>query len=166
MDDNMYLISLLEAVRFVYCNSGNYFSKSSGRERSMVFRIAHRLANVIEGEGIFVDIEATRCNYDTKRIGYKRIIPDLIVHKRFGQNILVAEFKCDKNNWDNDFEKLSNLTQYPRQNENKSRNMPYYKLGIFVYLGDYLKDVHVIIYKNGKNVTDNYVFQNILKEQL
>ena len=147
---SFYLVALVDAIKFVYNNSDGYFKSTSGRERSMVFRIAHRLANQIEGEGVFVDIEPTKCN-DACKVCHceeddeeHRIVPDLIIHHRNRQGYLVAEFKCSPDNWDHDYEKLINLT--------KTNHRPHYELGIFVYLSNHINKVQITVFARGEKL--------------
>jgi hypothetical protein len=72
MADTKYLEALIEAIKFVYERSDGYFKTTEGRERSMVFRIAHHLAHNIENKEVFVDIEPTRCERKTKRDSGRR----------------------------------------------------------------------------------------------
>lgn len=161
-----YLEELMNSVRYVYEKSGDYFTSTKGRERSMVFRIAHRLAPRIEGEGVFVDIEATRCNDDVKRCqNSDSIRPDMIIHERNSTGYIVAEFKCyhDGAAWIHDFSKLEYLTTPKDQRENSNSSTPYYKLGLFIYLTDAEQDIQVRLYENGENVTDRNPYQRILR---
>lgn len=159
MTDTIYLETLIEAIRTTYEESEqsqNYFGITNGRERSMVFRIAHHLAKYIENGNIFVDIEPTRCEGDVKRNeNGPPIRPDLIIHKRIDTGYLAVEFKCAKNYWKNDFKKLEYLTT--------KDSKPHYELGVFVYLTNDLKNVQIRIYENGQIVTDNYPYTQILK---
>ena len=107
---------LRKAIKYVYRNEHEYFRTTDGRERSMVFRIAHRLANQLERERgenkekIFVDIEATRCEQCSKRDSDGNIIiPDLIVHLRDGTSYLVVEFKCGNREEDGDIRQKIDL---------------------------------------------------------
>ena len=155
-----YLEALLDAIKFVYSHSGEYFRSTSGRERSMVFRIAHHLANKIEGEGVFVDLEPTKCNGINKTCQYEdenkehRIIPDLIIHRRIRPGYLVAEFKCSPDNWEHDYDKLEKLTTTLAQRRNDTNatytGTPYYELGVFVYLKNYSKEVKIDVFAHGK----------------
>ena len=73
-----------------------YFTEVEGRERGIVFRIAHILANKIEEKGVYVDCEANRCNGHSKIMPSNNILqkliktefitPDLIIHKRNGKS--------------------------------------------------------------------------------
>lgn len=160
MADKKYLEALIAAIKFVYEYSDGYFKTTEGRERSMVFRIAHHLANQIEGEGIFVDIEPTRCEDDVKRMSAiktnetgNKIVPDLIIHKRKSTGYLVVEFKCyyDIYGRQNDFNKLVYLT--------KKGNRPHYKFGIFVYLTNKFENIEIHIFTDGcenTKLTDLY----------
>ena len=167
MADTKYLEALIEAIKFVYERSDGYFKTTEGRERSMVFRIAHHLANQIEGEGLFVDIEPTRCEDDVKRmlaiktneIGAK-IVPDLIIHKRKSISYLVAEFKCyyDSDDWQKDFDKLVDLT--------KKGNIPHYEFGTFVYLTNKFENIEIHIFKDGcENTKLTKIYQEKFKEK-
>ena len=168
MTDTTYLKALVEAIKFIYNHSGDYFVSTEGRERSMVFRIAHRLANKIEGkyEDTFVDLEPTKCNGICKTCRHEhdgkehRIYPDLIIHQRNITGYMVVEFKCSEQEWEHDENKLKCLTT-PKENNNRST--PFYKLGAFVYLANDLKNVQIRIYENGQIVTDNYPYTQILK---
>lgn len=146
------------AIKKVYDCSDGYFSPTKGRERSMVFRVAHHLANQIEEKlKLFVDIEATRCNGIAKRANVKRIIynetivvPDLIVHERKGKGYLVVEFKCHKDSEEkkHDCNKLKIFTTLVKDKD-LSKCCPTYELGAFVYLGDTLDKVEITLFQNG-----------------
>ena len=164
MAETTYLKALVESIKFIYNHSGDYFVSTEGRERSMVFRIAHRLANKIEGkyEDTFVDLEPTKCNGRCKTCRHEhdgkehRIYPDLIIHQRNITGYMVVEFKCSEQKWEHDENKLKCLTT-PKENNNRST--PFYKLGAFVYLANELQDIEIHIYKNGKkdeNLTKEY----------
>ncbi len=160
MAETTYLKALVESIKFIYNHSGDYFVSTEGRERSMVFRIAHRLANKIEGkyEDTFVDLEPTRCEGDVKRNeNGKPIRPDLVIHKRVDTGYLAVEFKCYKREteWSKDFKKLEYLTS-------KYSN-PHYELGAFVYLTNNINDIQIKIYENGTDVTNNDTYNKILK---
>ncbi len=155
-------ISILEALKHAinktYEESDDYFNPSRGRERSMVFRIAHHLAMEIEERSnLFVDIEATRCNGAVKRLyGTNSIVrPDLIVHERNGKGYLVAEFKCNKNSAEKreDYAKLSLFT-YKNKPKPLANNCPTYEIGIFVYLGCHEKDVRITLFNNGEKIRE------------
>lgn len=87
-------------VQFI--NNDN-FLKETFSERAKCFRIGHYLANTIEkqtlsSDGIVVDCEYNRCEYEPKRLGedYNRelVVPDIIVHKRGEkENYIVIEAK-------------------------------------------------------------------------
>lgn len=152
MDIGNILEYLKTSIRDVYKTEGSYFDSVRGRERSVVFRIAHNLANRIEGkENIYVDIEANRCNGDVKRnTEGNTIFPDLIVHKREGTGYLVAEFKCGNRNASKDFAKLELFTMDKRMYRNLNKFCPTYKLGIFVRLKD--NEVEYTLFENGEKI--------------
>lgn len=157
---SFYLEALVDAIKFVYNNSDGYFKSTSGRERSMVFRIAHRLANQIEGEGVFVDLEPTKCNHACQICQPKEddeghhIIPDLIIHRRIRPGYLVAEFKCSPNKWEHDCDKLKDLTtpHIKRNDIDHPRNTPHYELGVFVYLSNRPKEVQITVFARGEKL--------------
>lgn len=171
MTNRLFLNDLIESIRFVYNNSNEYFASTNGRERSIVFRIAHHLASEIENKkdfkykNTFVDIEPTRCENNVKKMinpktdkKEKPIIPDLVIHKRFDVGYLVVEFKCTKRNWNNDFDKLMCLTTSKELRVSKL-STPYYKLGAFVYLTNKLEDIKIKIFQNGREnekLTEEY----------
>lgn len=154
MEDICIIKELKKAIKDVYKDSEGYFCPTKGRERSMVFRIAHHLANQIETKtDIFVDIEATRCNGRTKRGDCEAIVkPDLIVHKRGGHGLLVAEFKCDRSSAKKNYDcaKLEFFTMDKRQSKYMKLSCPTYDLGAFVYLGNSLSDVEITLFANGR----------------
>ena len=138
---------LKDSIREVYQNENDYFKIVNGQhrhERQIVFRIAHVLANKIEGEKIligekgkiFVDFEPNRCNgrIKEKLAKGKRIIPDLIIHVRDETGYLVAEFKYGYADATNDYEKLHALTRCGDNDEMANENCPNYKLGVFIRL--------------------------------
>lgn len=167
MADTKYLDALLDAIKRTYdesVQSKNYFGITNGRERSMVFRIAHHLARDIENDNVFVDIEPTRCEGKVKRNEEgKPIIPDLIIHKRINTGYVAVEFKCAKNYWKNDFKKLKCITTPKEQRKNSNTSTPYYKLGVFVYLTNNKDDIQIRIYENGEIVTEKSPYHEILK---
>ena len=150
-------VTILEAFKIAiikaYKESEDYFNPTNGRERSMVFRIAHHLARDIEKElDMFVDIEATRCNGRVKRIiGNTIARPDLIVHKREGKGYFVAEFKCNKNSTQKlyDYAKLSAFT-FKDKPKYLANCCPTYEMGAFVYLGNRIDDIRITLFENGE----------------
>ena len=162
------VLSILKTtIEEFYKNEKDYFSFVRGRERSIVFRIAHKLADKIENEIklaennelIFVDIETNRCNGKIKRNSIGDIIrPDLCVHKRNGTGYLVAEFKCCNTSSVNDFTKLELLTLPKEKYTNLNRCCPSYQLGVFVRLKD--NEVQLITFKDGKEVGREVVKYN------
>ncbi len=172
MADTQYLDDLIDAIKFVYERSDGYFKTTEGRERSMVFRIAHRLANQIEGEGLFVDIEPTRCNGIKKTCQHEddnkehHIYPDLIIHKRNAEGCLVAEFKCSTDRWEHDEHKLECLTTPRLQRENRSISTPFYRYGAFVYLTNKFENIEIHIFKDGcENTKLTKIYQEKFKEK-
>ena len=150
MEDITVFGALKDAIRTVYLESGSYFKPTKGRERSIVFRIAHELANRIEDKlNLHVDIEPTRCNGITKR-AEAIIVPDLVVHKRGGKGHLAVEFKCTHNISDkeHDCAKLSLLTLEQKDYALK-KCCPTYNFGAFVYLANTLDKVEITIFVNG-----------------
>lgn len=150
MDIDDILEYLKASIVDVYKSEGDYFNSVKGRERSIVFRIAHILANKIEGkDNIFVDIEANRCNGYVKRNAEEHTIyPDLIVHKRDGKGYLVAEFKCGNYSSRKDFAKLELLTMDKKEHQYLKRDVPTYQLGVFVRLKN--DEVEYTFFRNGK----------------
>ena len=167
MADTKYLEALIDAIKFVYERSDGYFKTTEGRERSMVFRIAHHLAHNIENKEVFVDIEPTRCERKTKRDSEGNpIIPDLIIHKRIDTGYVAVEFKCSRRYWKNDFNKLKCLTTPEEQRENDNSSTPHYEIGVFVYLTNEIKNIEINIFTDGcenTELTDQY--QNKFKEK-
>jgi hypothetical protein len=141
------------AIIKAYKESDDYFKPTEGRERSMVFRVAHHLASDIEKElEVFVDIEATRCNGRSKRDDNNAIVvPDLVIHQRRGKGYFVAEFKCNRKRAekDHDYAKLSIFTL-----KNKPKYLkaccPSYEMGAFVYLGNHIDDIRITLFENGE----------------
>lgn len=174
-ENTTYLEALVDAIHFTYkesLQSQNYFGITNGRERSMVFRIAHHLAEDIEKHGAFVDIEPTRCEGRVKRKPQTKrdsegnpIIPDLIIHKRIDTGFVAVEFKCyrNKREWQKDFDKLKCLTVPKKLRENNNSSTPHYELGVFVYLTNNKDDIQIRIYENGEIVTEKYPYSKILK---
>ena len=142
------------AIKKVYDCSDGYFSPTKGRERSIVFRVAHHLANQIEEKlKLFVDIEATRCNGMTKSANGIIIVPDLIVNERRGSSRIVEKFKCTRNlqKKTKDCNKLKLFTNLNKDNA-LSKCCPTYELGAFVYLGNTLDKVEITLFQNGEVV--------------
>lgn len=163
MADTKYLDALLDAIKRTYdesIQSKNYFGITNGRERSMVFRIAHHLARDIENKEVFVDTEPTRCEGRVKRKPQtkrnnegKPIIPDLIIHKRIDTGYVAVEFKCSTSNWYRDYKKLKYLTS--------KDSKPHYELGVFVYLANNMQDIEIKIFKDGlENTEMTNLYQN------
>ena len=153
MDIDNILEYFKTSIMDVYKKEKDYFTPISGRERDIVFRIAHSLANKIEGnENIYVDIEANRCNGDVKRnTERKTISPDLIIHKREGTGYLVAEFKCgNNNNPKKDFAKLELLTMDKKEHPNLKGDAPTYLQGVFVHLKE--NEAQYTLFENGKEI--------------
>ena len=151
----MALEQLKKSIQELYKTEKNYFTPVEGRERSIVFRIAHILANKIELDknlntnDVFVDIEANRCNGDIKRINLLHVIrPDLSVHKREGTGYLVVEFKCGNESEKDDYVKLRALTK--EKDEFYSDYSPTYKLGAFIRLKN--SGVEYTLFKDGEIV--------------
>lgn len=155
MDAETYLEALKQAVIKTYRESqesNNYFCPTTGREQSIVFRIAHILANDIENHDIFVDIEPTRCSENESGIRDPKLMivnskkstsirPDLIVHQRDGHGYLAVEFKCSNRCWDNDYKKLKYLTSRDAD--------PRADIGVFMYLTSDGMRIETKVYKNG-----------------
>lgn len=129
------------------------FSKNHVGERSIVFRFGLHLEKLINANGknkkeqFKVDAEYNRNLCDIKRlhmINYskdtklKRIIPDLIIHKRNSDesNLLIMEFKgywlkdSNKSQWEKEKKKdIAKIEAFMRSKENKGYN---YKYGAFI----------------------------------
>ena len=101
---------------FNKCRRNDFKSNEDVHERSFVFRFAHYLANFIENDNYYkdykVDVEYNRKEIkNIKVLNNKRIIPDLIVHKRgIKDNLLAMEFK-NKNDSFKDKTRLIELHQ-------------------------------------------------------
>lgn len=144
--DKTVLDALKHSILEIYKEESDYFRNKTGREQSIQFRIAYKMAERIEKTyvDLFVDCEPTRCNGQSKIYGKR---PDIIIHQRYNEKkgYLVVELKCSRRNWKNDFEKLKQFTN-PKNNIN---NCPNYMLGAFVYLGDTLDKVEITLFQNG-----------------
>ena len=154
-----YANELFDAIDEFYKTEDDYFAKVDGREQSVVFRIAHILANKIclERNEVFVDCEANRCNGDSKRVPansfWKELLkaefitPDLIIHKRNGKSYIAVEFKTSKRDMKHDYEKLAFLTA--DKGEYLNGSFPTYDLGLSILLGNNkIKEVKCFV--NGK----------------
>ena len=154
MDIDNILECLKTSIRDVYKKEKDYFTPIRGRERDIVFRIAHILANKIEKnrentEHIFVDIEANRCNECIKtNIQGEKIVPDLIIHVRNGTSYVVAEFKCSARDETEDKKKLKDMTTVEKSREQEDSKCPHYDLGVFIHLMD--EEVEYTLFENGK----------------
>ena len=144
----------------IFREEKDYFSPMQGCEQAVEFRIAHRMANLIESAepDVNVDCEVRKCNGIIK-IDDRR--PDIVIHKRKDTGYLSIEIKCNKRNWINDFDKLVLFTHKNKPNLSGD-NVPTYELGVFVYLTDKLEDIEFRIYENGIDTTENYL-NGILK---
>ena len=146
MTKNTIFDALKQSVLDIYKEDMGYFKYKAGREQSIQFRIAYKMAKVIEPmyKDLFVDCEPTRCNGQRKIKGKR---PDIIVHQRYKdkKGYLVIEIKCNKRNWENDFDKLKQFTNQA----NDSQNCPTYMMGAFVYLGNTLDKVEITTFQNG-----------------
>ena len=136
----LYANELFNAIDDFYKTEDEYkyFAEVEGRERGIVFRIAHILANRLERKyNVYVDCEANRCNGEVKSIDICKPILDLIIHKRNSTSYVVVEFKVSENieALEHDYEKLEYLTNDNR-NENSKINSPTYDLGVSILLGD------------------------------
>jgi len=162
MADTKYLDTLVDSIRAIYREEKDYFSPMQGCEQAVQFRIAHRMADQIEHQtkDIKVDCEARKCNGYIK-VDKKR--PDIIIHKRKSTDYLVVEIKCNKRNWNNDFDKLVRFTHKNKPNLSGD-NVPTYELGAFVYLADNEQDKAIRIYENGKDVTNEYPYNKFLED--
>ena len=153
-----YANELFDAIDEFYKTEDDYFAKVDGREQSVVFRIAHILANRLERKyNVYVDCEANRCNGDSKRVPANSfwrellkaefITPDLIIHKRNGKSYIAVEFKTSKRDMKHDYEKLAFLTA--DKGEYLNGSFPTYDLGLSILLGNNkIKEVKCFV--NGK----------------
>ena len=133
----LYAKELFNAIDEFYKTEDEYeyFVKVDGRERGIVFRIAHILANRLEKKyNVYVDCEANRCNGDVKCIDICKPILDLIIHKRNSTSYVAVEFKTSKRDIEHDYDKLKELTSY--KDEDSNENSPTYDLGISILLGN------------------------------
>ena len=149
---------LFDAIKEFYEKEKDYFYPAEGRERGIVFRIAHILSNRLENKySVYVDCEANRCNGDSKRVPANSfwrellkaefITPDLIIHKRNGESYVAVEFKTSPRNMKHDYEKLAFLTADKGKYLNGS--FPTYDLGLSILLGnDGIREVKCFV--NGK----------------
>ena len=162
MADIKYLEVLIECIKEIYNNESEYFSNFRGGEQAVQFRIAHKMANLIENSknDIFVDCEVRRCNGVIK-VENRR--PDIVVHKRNGVGFLVIELKCgvSERNWENDFYKLKLFTM--RNKHPMFSDIPTYKIGVFVCLGGNLNDVIIKVFENGMDVSCEKYYIDVLK---
>ena len=74
----LYANELFNAIDDFYKTEDEYkyFAEVEGRERGIVFRIAHILANRLERKyNVYVDCEANRCNGEVYFRYWKRIFP-------------------------------------------------------------------------------------------
>ena len=149
----LYANELFNAIDEFYKTEDEYkyFADVKGRERGIVFRIAHILANRLESKhNVYVDCEANRCNGEVKSIDICKPILDLIIHKRNSTSYVVVEFKVSENieALEHDYEKLEYLTNDNR-NENSKINSPTYDLGLSILLrNDGIREVKCFV--NGK----------------
>ena len=128
-----------------------------GMERSCVFRIGIYLQQRIdvynEFNGLNLDCEYNKSNTNIKMLCGKKVIPDLILHKRNlnntiskDNNTMIVEFKgyWNRNKY-NDYDKLKKFTLL---------NGEYgYQLGIFVDLKE--NNYEIKYFKDGQEVTEN-----------
>lgn len=108
--------------------------KSKCSERAIVFRLGLYLVRLFKSEGVDVDCEYNRNQFECKSLqGKKYNYPDIIIHKRGSNkvNLLVIEVKtpsgANKNGLENDKSKLIGFTT----------ETPYkYAQGIHVYISE------------------------------
>lgn len=153
-DVSNYVNKLFDSIKEFYDKEKNYFYPVEGRERNIVFRIAHKLASKIEDGDIFVDCEANRCNGHSKIMPSNNILqkliktefitPDLIIHKRNGKSYIAVEFKTSKRDMKHDYEKLAFLTA--DKGTYLNQGFPTYDLGVSILLGnDKIKEVKCFV---------------------
>jgi hypothetical protein len=97
---------------------------SQANERS----ITHKLAEYLQRNfpSWHVDCEYNRRENQTKKIGRKRVFPDIIVHKRrTGDNLLVIEVKKGESNYEVDVKKIRKFLSSPQY---------FYRYGLFLSL--------------------------------
>lgn len=165
----------------------------SASERSYVFRIAHYLQNILSIDENFkdvvVDCEYSRATNDEKDnlekhmdpLGIypsntndsddKRVFPDLVVHSRGNHkhNLMVVEFKgawnTDRQAWCNDETKLKAFTNNnPNNKPDKSiKQYFYYKLGVFVMLGQ--SSAHYVNFKYGNQISKGETITSLQQQR-
>lgn len=119
-----------------------YFYDIMGNERSVVFRIAHELANKIENnkefQDIYVDVEPRKYNRYSKLNPKtdRAMTPDIIIHKRKGKGYIVVEVKCEDRPTITDCMKLSVMTmsEEKRAFYDFILHYPAYEVGIMIRL--------------------------------
>ena len=121
MDEKVLALAPLvnKALDELYKND-QYLLEHKVHERSVVFRLAHYLQNLLNDHEVFndyhLDVEYNRNGYQPKRISKRRngARPDIIIHKRGSNqhNLLMIEIKPYwENNVADDLEKLKEFTQ-------------------------------------------------------
>ena len=167
MDEVIKLLKVVhKTIKDFNDNREPYFYNIEGNERSVVFRIAHNLANSIEENkefpNVYVDIEPRRCNRRPKTNPNTNhpMTPDVIIHNREGKGYIAMEFKCQTLPTTDDKIKLQLLTM-PNDKRKHFLNMnrcPKYELGIMIHLKNKtIKNTDLVgytYYVDGNEFTD------------
>lgn len=152
MDERITLLNQLveSALNELYRND-QYLLDHYVHERSIVFRFAHYLQNLLNNCEIFsefdLDVEYNRNGYRPKRIPCRRngAKPDVIIHKRGSNksNLLMIEFKTY---WDTrtsgDLKKLKEFTRCDGRYN--------FSLGLSIIFGEDRNAVGIKVVRNGE----------------
>jgi len=114
---------IISALLDLYRHDYELFD-AEANERS----ITHKLAEYLQRQFPFwhVDCEYNRRENETKKIGRKRVFPDIIVHKRRTiDNLLVIEVKKGVGNYTDDVNKIRRFLSSPKY---------LYRYGLFLAL--------------------------------
>ncbi len=127
-------------------------------ERSVVFRFAHYLQNLLDKDDYFkefnLDVEYNRNNDKPKWLYINKrsnVSPDIILHKRKSndENLLVIEFKgwwCEANkSIERDRKKIGYFT--------KNQDEYHFNIGLFIELGKTEDNCLIEEYGNGRLIT-------------
>jgi len=151
-------------------------------ERTLANRMSIYLDKYFHEDDIYVDVEYNRNGLDTKlaqldrNCGPKKILPDIIVHKRIDgaiydderTNLLVIEMKkMNNSSVKRDDQKLKALTSDIGTKYKDKYYVYHYVIGIFFRPSNELEKAEIIIYTDGSinsDLTKEYTSDNVFNK--
>ena len=160
MESKKELISLFKKANENFISKHSYLLKYNLSERCIVAALAMEL-NLVKNDNNYeqfnVDVEYNKSKEDIKKNNGKKILCDLIMHKRgTNENLIILEMKKDyhkTNDKLNDIKRICNMTKESIRNFN-------YKLGIIYLIIQKRKENEIIYYINGEEVEKNIISWN------